>query len=203
MQTHLPCIRIIEDESALRQFLVLLIHSHGFSCRAYDSAERFISNDNLAEPGCVLADLNLPGLNGAELVDWIGTQLDPLPTIILTGFGSIRAAVQCLKNGVIGFLEKPVDSLVLLDLVREAVELDTVNRTARHNHSVIESRYSKLSAREHEVFAYLAQGLHSKQIANRMELSSKTVEKHRSNVMKKMEADSIAELVRAAIELRI
>lgn len=201
MQNHAACIRIIDDDPAVRLFITRLIESSGYATRRYGSAEQFMSEDDASEPGCVLIDVDLPGLNGTDLVEWIGRRAYVIPTIVVTGNGTVPVAVQCLKLGAIDFLEKPINSAMLLDSVGRAVKLDAEQRTDNARLGDYQRDYLTLSDREKEVLALLSQGLISKQIARQLQLSVRTVEKHRINVMKKMHADTVADVVRAYIKL--
>lgn len=199
----LPCVRIVEDEAGTRKLFAILVENDGFSCRAYESAEQFMAHDNLADPGCVLVDLELNGLGGAELVRWISLQSNPLPSIVVTGYGSARSAVQCLKSGALDFLEKPIDSDRLLELIRGAVETDAELRSRRYRLAEIRHLYENLSPREKQVMLAVSQGLSTKLIATQLGIAAKTVEHHRGRVMTKMKVDSVAELVRAVVELNL
>lgn len=201
MHNEPPCIRIIDDEPAVRKLLAALAGSIGFSVRTYESAEQFMATDRLSDPGCVLVDLGLKGISGKELVGWISRQPVSLPTIVVSGQGSIQLAVECLKNGASDFLEKPFDSARLLTVVRDVVAADADNRVASELKENIRSRYSKLSLREQQVLSCLADGMSNKQIAGQLGLSSKTVEHHRAHMMQKMQTNSLAEVVKAFVSL--
>ncbi len=201
MHTPPPCIRIIDDDPSIRLFVTRLIEANGFATRRYAAAEQFMAEDAPSEPGCVLIDLDLPGLNGTDLVEWIGRRPLVLPTIVVTGFGTVPTAVQCLKLGALDFLEKPIHSEMLLNSVRRAVCLNAVQRQASNSLDDLKRDYATLSAREKQVLTFMTQGLVSKQIASHLGISIRTVEKHRLSVMKKMHVDSMAELVRAFIRL--
>lgn len=194
-------VRIVEDEPAIQKLLMTLVQSIGFSARAYESAEQFMSHDCLTEPGCVLVDLALNGISGADLIAWINRQPVPLPTIVVSGQGSIQSAVECLKSGADDFIEKPIDPARLLAVVSEAIDKDASGRITRQQLAEARSRYARLSAREQQVLTFLAQGLSNKQIAARLELSSKTIEHHRAHVMQKMQSNSLAEVVKAYVSL--
>ena len=201
MQSDSPCVRIVDDDQAIRKLLTILVESWGYSSRAYASAEHFMSEDRLSDPGCVLVDLEMPGASGAELVGWLIQQPDPLPAIVVTGSGSVRSAVQCLKTGATEFLEKPIDRKALLDQIRGSVALDASQRILRQRMAVLRQYYASLSPREQQVIQYLAEGLSTKQIAGKLGLASKTVEHLRGRVMTKMHAESLADVVRAVVEL--
>jgi len=201
MQSDSPCVRIVDDDQAIRKVLTILVESWGYSSRAYVSAEHFMSEDRLSDPGCVLVDLEMPGASGTELVGWLIQQPDPLPAIVVTGRGSVRSAVQCLKTGATEFLEKPIDRKALLDQIRGSVALDASQRILRQKMAVLRQYYASLSPREQQVIQYLAEGLSTKQIAGKLGLASKTVEHLRGRVMTKMHAESLADVVRAVVEL--
>ena len=201
MQDNLAWVRIVEDEPAIRKLLMTLVQSIGFSARAYESAEQFMSEDCLTDPGCVLVDLGLKDISGAALITWISRQPASLPTIVVSGQGSIQSAVECLKSGAVDFLEKPVDPARLLAVVSEAVVKDADARVASQHLAETRLRYARLSAREQQVLSFLAEGLSTKQIAGLLELSSKTVEHHRAHVMQKMQSSSLAEVVKAYVSL--
>ncbi len=196
-----PCIRIVEDEAQVRNLLFRLATSFGYSSRTFSTAEQFIEDDDVSEPGCVLVDLTLPGMNGVELVKWISQQSLPLSCIVVTGFGDIQTAVQCLKVGAVDFLEKPVDSEALLKTLNNAISADAAQRTTYQRAIDLKNQFAMLTAREQQVFTYLAEGLSSKQISYRLKLSSRTVEKYRGQVMKKLGFDSLADLIRAAVQI--
>ena len=203
LQTDRPCVRIVEDESAVSRLFSLLMESSGFESRCYKSAEQFISDDELSEPGCVLIDLELGGLSGVDLIDWINRQPNHPPTIVVTGRGSTQSAVKCLKSGALDFVEKPVDSSALMELVQQAVELDASQRVGRRQLTELKRLYATLSPREQQVLICLAEGLSTKQIAGRLDIAPKTAEHHRGAVMKKMNTTSVAELVKAFVKLGI
>jgi two-component system response regulator FixJ len=201
MEEKFACIRIVEDDDAIRKLLGILISSEGYPTRLYESAERFMTEDSLSDPGCVLIDLELPGISGIELVTWISLQTEPLPTIVVTGNGNVQAAVRCLKSGATEFVEKPFDRLDLLSKIQSTVEIDKSQRAARLRLADLRGKYGSLSTREQEVIRYLAEGLSSKQVAGKLGLAAKTVEHCRARIMEKMQAESFAEIVRAIVEL--
>lgn len=201
LQSNTECVRIIDDEPTVRTYISTLVSLNGFLTRGFSSAEQFMSEDKPSEPGCVVVDLNLPGSNGAQLLEWIGKQPHVIPAIVVTGTATVPAAVQCLKHGAIDFLEKPVNSELLLASIRRAVAVDTEQRSEALRLEDCKRDYATLTDREKEVLALLSQGLLSKQIAGRLHLSVRTVEKHRIGVMKKMRADSVAEVVRMPVKL--
>ncbi len=196
-----PCVRIVDDEPAIRRLLGQIIAQCGLRFRCFESAEQFMSDDDLTEPGCVLIDLNLNGLRGEDLVLWISKQSNPLPTLVITGKGSALLAVKCIKGGASDYLEKPVKPLELLIRVRQAVEQDARQRVLTQHVEILRERFETLSAREKSVLQQVAHGLSSKQIAFQLGISTRTIELHRAHVMQKMHLESVADAVKVIIEL--
>ena len=196
-----PCVRIVDDEPAIRRLLGQIIAQSGLRFRCFESAEQFMSDDDLDQPGCVLIDLKLNGLRGEDLVVWISKQSNPLPTIVITGNGSALLAVKCIKGGASDYLEKPVNPLELLTRVQKAVEQDARQRVLTRHVAIVRERFETLSPREKSVLQLVAHGLSSKQIAFQLGISTRTIELHRAHVMQKMRLESIADAVKIALEL--
>ncbi len=196
-----PCVRIVDDEPAIRRLLGQIIAQCGLRFRCFETAEQFMSDDDLDQPGCVLIDLKLNGLSGEDLVLWISKQSNPLPTIVITGHGSALLAVKCIKGGASDYLEKPVNPLELLTRVQQAVEQDAQQRVLTRHVAILRERFETLSPREKSVLQLVAEGLSSKQIAFQLGLSTRTIELHRAHVMHKMQLESIADVVKIAFEL--
>lgn len=196
-----PCVRIVDDEPAIRKLLGQIIAQCGLRFRCFETAEQFMSDDDLDQPGCVLIDLSLNGIRGEDLVLWISKQSNPLPTIIITGSGSALLAVKCIKGGASDYLEKPVNPLELLKRIQQAVEQDARQRVLTRHVAIHRERFETLSPRERSVLQYLAQGLSSKQIAVQLDLSTRTIELHRAHVMHKMHLESVADAVKVVLEL--
>jgi FixJ family two-component response regulator len=179
-----------------------VLKAAGYAVRAYSSADEFLAAPP-TEGGCIVLDLHLPGPSGLELQERLLTTANPLPIVFLTGHGDVHKSVRAMKAGAVDFLTKPVDAPVLLDAVARAVVRDVETRAVRMRRHVIRDRYHCLTPREREVFAHLISGQLNKQVGFDLGISERTIKIHRRQVLEKMEADSIADLVRMAADLDI
>jgi FixJ family two-component response regulator len=180
--------------------MALLLETAGFRVSTYDSAEAFLS-DRDTSPGCAVLDLHMTGAGGLELQQAILEAENPVPVIFLTGRGDVHSSVRAMKRGAVDFLTKPVAGDELLDAVRRAIALDRTARRKRRERAQLRARYDALTAREREVFSFVARGLLNKQVAAALGTSERTIKAHRANVMRKMGAESVADLARAADRL--
>jgi len=196
-----PTVFIVDDDAAMRDSLRWLLESVGLSAETFGTAEEFLRAYAPQRPGCLVLDVRMPGMSGLSLQDTLVGRKVRLPIIIVTGYAEVPTAVRALKTGAVDFLQKPFSDDVLLERVRLAIELDREARAAQARRADADARYAQLTTREREVMALVVAGKPNKVIAAELNLSPKTVEVHRANVMKKMEADSVAELVRLAILL--
>ncbi len=194
-----PQVFLVDDDDAYRRSLRFLLESSGFSVCDFASAEAFLQQYREDLPGCLVLDLRMPGLSGIELQDQLRHSGMELPIIFITGHGDVPVSVQAMKGGAIDFLEKPFDDAQLVERIREAFALDAERRTERKERERIAERLQRLTRREREVFDLLVRGHSNKEIAEKLEVSHRTVEVHRARVMHKMEAGSLAELVQAAV----
>lgn len=192
---------IIDDDAAVRDSLKRLIESVGLSTLVYESADQLLDGDGnvLATAGCILLDIRMPGMSGLELQERLNSRGVTTPVIIISGHGDIPMAVRAMKAGAIDFVEKPFNDQHLLDQVYLALEKDAKARESRASDEEIQARYALLSPRERTVMSMVVNGKSNKEIAADLGLSQKTVEVHRARVMSKMQAGSLAELVRLAI----
>ena len=190
-------VRVVDDDPALLRSMALLLEAAGFRVNTYDSAEAFLSGSD-ASPGCAVLDLHMTGAGGLELQQAILRAEHPVPVIFLTGRGDVHSSVRAMKRGAVDFLTKPVAGDELLEAVRRAIALDRTARRTRRERAALRARYDALTAREREVFTLVARGLLNKQIAAALGTSERTIKAHRANVMRKMGAESAADLVRAA-----
>ncbi len=198
MTSHGATVFIVDDDRSVRTALARLMRSAALRAETFASAKEFLQREHPDGPGCMVLDLSMPGSTGLELQqDMAAADID-LPIIFLTGHGSVPSSVKALKSGAVDFLEKPVDDDLLLSAIKDAVEGNVRTRRNRAQLSEIQERVARLTRRELQVFRLVVQGKLNKQVAVELGMSEKTVKVHRSRVMQKMEADSLAELVRVA-----
>ena len=198
-----PVVYIVDDDPSFLTFLQRLVSFLGFPSKAFTSAEEFLRMPLPDTLGCLVLDIRMPGLSGLDLQEELSRAGVSLPIIFITGHGDIPMSVRAMRAGAVSFLTKPLKNQDLLDAIREAVNLDRVARERRTEISNLRGRYELLTAREREVFALVASGLLNKQTATALGTSERTVKVHRSHVMAKMQADSLATLVRMADKLGI
>jgi two-component system, LuxR family, response regulator FixJ len=194
-----PLIYVVDDDASVRDSLTLLLETAGFQVRAFDSALSFLAAAPPGGVGCVLTDVQMPELNGLELQQRIGAQGIWLPVIVMTGHGDVPIAVQALKAGATDFLEKPFDDAQLLSAVKRAIAVSQRAKDEAMAVADIAGRLATLTPREREVLDRLVAGQPNKTIAYDLGSSPRTVEVHRARVMEKMQARSLAELVRMTI----
>ena len=190
---------IVDDEAAIRKSLQLLIEMLGVSVQTFPSAASYLDAYQPGDAGCLILDLRMPGTNGLDLQHELIRRGFDMPVIVLTGFGDVPSAIRALKSGAFEFLEKPVDDDVLLDHVRRALALDAQQRRQRSGHDIVRERIERLTLREREVLGLVVEGLSSKEIGHRLRVRCKTVEAHRARIMKKMETESVVDLVRIVV----
>ena len=192
-------VHVIDDDEAVRDSLTFLLNTARLAARAYDSATAFLAALPNAEPGCIITDVRMPEMSGVDLLRRLKELNVPMPVIVITGHGDIQLAVEAMKIGAADFIEKPFDDDRLLGSVKSALERlekDTQQESAR---SKLQDKLQTLSAREREVLEGLVAGKPNKVIAFDLGISPRTVEIYRANVMSKMTAGSLSELVRMAL----
>jgi two-component system, LuxR family, response regulator FixJ len=194
-----PIVHIIDDDEALRESLAFLLRSAGLEVRSFESAKAFLDVLPGAAPGCVITDVRMPDVSGIELLRRLKELRIGVPVIVITGHGDIALAVEAMKMGAADFFEKPFDDDLLVASVRAALRQreDQTKRGAER--AEIEHRISSLSPREKDVLAGLIDGRANKQIAFDLGISPRTVEIYRANLMNKMQANSLSDLVRMAL----
>jgi FixJ family two-component response regulator len=197
-----PVVHVVEDDESSRTATARLLKTAGHAVRLYQSAAEFLE-EMPGGPGCIVLDLRMPGPSGLDLQERLATADAPMPVVFLTGHGDISQSVRAMKNGAVDFLTKPVDPAVLLEAVGRALEKDTENRTIHVRRQMLRSRYERLTPREREVFAHVISGQLNKQAAYDLGTTEHTIKVHRHRVMEKLEAGSIADLVRMAADLGI
>jgi two-component system response regulator FixJ len=192
-------VHLIDDDEAVRQSLAFLLATAGHAVRVYESAEAFLDAAGSAQPGCIVSDVRMPGLDGLALQRRLKEIGITRPVVIMTGHADVPMAVEAMKAGAVDFIEKPFDDQALLSAIRTALNLrdESVQRDAEV--AGIRTKIDSLSERERQVLDGLVAGMPNKTIAYDLELSPRTVEVHRANLMIKMGAASLSELVRMAL----
>ncbi len=199
MPNKRPTVYVVDDDPAMRDSLRWLIESVDLNVETYDSAHAFLQNYDPSQPGCIVLDVRMPGMSGLEVQEKIASHTLRNPIIIITGYGDVPMAVKAIKSGAVDFIEKPFSDQVLLDRIHSALEIDENDRGHMEMNADLKQRYARLTPREREVMHWVVEGLSNKQIAAQLGISEKTIEAHRARVMDKMEAGSLAELVRMSV----
>ncbi|MDO9597625.1 MAG: response regulator transcription factor [Azoarcus sp.] len=192
-------IYIVDDDEALRDSLVWMLESSGYTVAAFDSAEAFLAAWRESMSGCLVLDVRMPGMSGLELFEELGRRRFSLPVIFITGHGDVPMAVSALKKGAADFIEKPFGDQEMLRLVEQCLEQERSSRSKRKLEADTVRRLDHLTQREREVLDLIILGKLNKQIADVLGISIKTVEVHRARVMEKMGAHSLAELVQHVV----
>lgn len=195
----LATVYIVDDDPAVRDAIRCLVESVGLQAETFSSATDFLKTYRPHIAGCLILDVRMAGMSGLDLQEELARRGSRLPIIIISGHGDIPMAVQAVKRGALDFLEKPFRNQILLDRINEALKLDALRRGQEAQLTRIESRIAMLTTREQQVLELLIEGKTSKEIARKMGLSPRTVETHRSHIMQKLEANSLAELVRMVL----
>ena len=196
-------IAIVDDDPSAREGLESLVRSAGWRAKTFASAQEFLAGPRAEAPSCLILDLQLPRLSGLDLQKRMAEAELEIPIVFLTGHGNIPASVQAMKAGAVEFLTKPFDEQDLLRAIEEAIERDRRTRQRHAEMRELKSRYKSLTAREQEVMQQVVSGLLNKQVAAELKITEFTVKVHRGQVMRKMRADSLADLVRMADKLGI
>jgi two-component system, LuxR family, response regulator FixJ len=194
-----PDVHVIDDDEAVRESIDFLLRSAGLSVRTYDSATSFLDVAPKIGAGCVITDVRMPGLTGIDLLRRLQEMQIGLPVIVITGHGDVPLAVEAMKSGAVDFLEKPFDDDVLLASVRAALNRSEESAALEAERAEIRARIGALTQRERDVLEGLVAGHPNKIIAFKLEISPRTVEIYRANLMTKMKAGSLSELVRMTL----
>jgi two-component system response regulator FixJ len=195
-------VHVVDDDDAMRHSLLFLLECAGLEARGYESALAFLDGLETMERGCIVTDVRMPGMSGLELVTALKPKGIADPVIVITGHGDVPLAVEAMKAGVSDFLEKPFDDQQLLSAVRRALDASRGLVAQQAERREIEERIAALSGREREVLDGLVEGKPNKIIAFDLGISARTVEIYRANVMTKMQAKSLPELVRMSLSIR-
>jgi two-component system response regulator FixJ len=194
-----PEVFVIDDDRDVRKSLQWLLATAGLPVRAYASAEDFLADYRTQRAGCILLDVQLPGMDGFELLARLQAS-GPHPAVLMvTGYGDIPMAVRALKSGAFDFIEKPYTDAQIVARIQQGLASDEVRHLRRQERAELEARHALLTPREREVMQRMVGGRLSKQIAHELGIGDRTVETHRQHIMKKMQAGSVAELVRLAM----
>lgn len=198
-----PSIVVIDDDPSIRKALANLFKSVGFAVELYGSPQEFLSGNRPDQPGCIVLDVRFPGRSGLDMQRELAQNPAQLPIIFITGYGDIAMSVRAMKAGAVEFLTKPFRDQDLLDAVAAALERDRIRRADDRRLSELRARFETLTGRERQVMSLVVAGRLNKQVASELGVSEMTVKMHRRQVMRKMQAAGVAQLVRLADQLGV
>ena len=198
MTAFRPTVFVIDDDASIRKSLSRLLRSAGYTTETFASAEEFLGRDHFNGIGCLLLDVQMPGLSGIDLQEELSKADYHMPIIFITGHGNIPMSVQAMKKGAVDFLTKPFDDKELLQTIEKAIEKDTHARAEYDESLDIRKRIELLTPRENEILPYIITGMLNKQIALKLGIAEKTVKVHRGRIMEKLDVNSVAQLVHLA-----
>jgi len=203
MTDAIPTVFVVDDDISVRESLELLIRCAGWQAETFVSAQEFLSRPRVLAPSCLVLDVGLPDLNGLDLQKRVAVDRTDMPIIFITGHGDVPMTVQAMKAGALEFLTKPFGDEVLLRAIRNALERSRTALSDEAETRALRESYASLSRREREVMALVVSGRLNKQVGGQLGISEITVKAHRGRVMRKMKADSLADLVKMAASLRL
>jgi FixJ family two-component response regulator len=196
-------VLVVDDDISVRESLEALLRNEGLGVETFVSAQEFLSRPPVTVPSCLVLDISLPGLNGLDLQKRVAVERNEMPIIFITGHGDIPVTVQAMKAGAVEFLTKPFNDEILLNAIRNALVRSKTLSDRSAEIRALKARYACLTAREREVMALVVVGLPNKQVGSELGISEITVKAHRGSMMRKMKAESLAELVSIATRLRL
>ncbi|MCX7169810.1 MAG: response regulator transcription factor [Proteobacteria bacterium] len=197
---NVPTVFIVDDDQAVARSLRWLIETVRLRVETFASAQAFIDGYDASKPGCLVLDVRMPGMSGLELQERLAAQRIHVPIIYITGHGDVQMAVRAVQSGAFDFIEKPFNDQDLLDRIQKAIVFDAGQRGKDAQRAQLRALFASLTPREREVLDLVVEGKSNKAIANYFGLSAKTVEVHRANMMEKMQARSVADLVKMAMQ---
>ena len=201
MSDDAPTVFVVDDDEPVRDAIGMLLETVDIPYESFATAQAFLDAYNASRTGCLVLDIRMPGMSGLELQEKLLEDNAPIPIVFITGHGDIPMAVDAMKRGAVDFIRKPFRDQELLDRVHEALNVDSGNRSAYADLANIREKVASLTPREHEVFERVAQGQANKVVAIDLGISERTVEIHRSQVMQKSKARTLADLVRMKLTL--
>ncbi len=199
--TALPIVFIVDDDVSVRESLELLVRNENWKPETFASAQEFLNYPRTPVPSCLVLDLSLPGLNGLEVQKQVDVKHIEMPIIFITGYGDVPKSVQAMKAGALEFLTKPIDADVLLSAIRNALQRSHLALARDAEMQELRDGYASLTRREQQVMVLVVSGLLNKQVGGELGISEITVKAHRGQVMRKLKANSLAELVKIAAKL--
>jgi two-component system response regulator TtrR len=194
-----PTVFVVDDDASTRELLAWLMKRHGLRAEVFPDARSFLNTYRSDMPGCLVVDLNMPGMGGLELQQYLNQHGARLPVLFLSGRADVPKAVRAVREGAIDFIEKPFDYRRVVALIEDCLKRDAQMRAQHERKRAYSERLAQLTQREREVLELVVAGRMNREIAENLDISIKTVEAHRAKIMEKLEANSLAELVQATL----